>query len=715
MPTQSIRKNFGMTLAAALIGDIQYLRANYYYYLGKTEPWDDASTTRAPEVAGLGQSKDNDIRSRVIIMQHIAPGDLSLITKRYDWVSGQVYARWDDTKDMSLEKFYAMNSDTPPKVYKCIDNAGGDPSINEPTTTSYDVITTADGYVWKYMYTIPPFKITRFASQNNMPVQRAVSDSFYNNGALSDIVVNSGGSGYVPQGEVSAGATLIRVTDTNKTAGSGATAKVATVNSVGEVLTVTVTAGGTGYITSSGARSLIVNTGARGGSVLTPVISADGVITSITVDSGGLGYAVEDVVTITVGGAKLAPVLDANGSIVHVRILDGGVGYSAPPDLTVSGAGTSAYATGHAIVTAVLSNTRPTPPLSLPQGQVINVRIDDLGINYRAGVTLTNITGDGFGATCSPIISAEGVITGMVLNNRGYGYTYALVNFTRSDETGSGATFTVNITQQDYASDQANVEQSAVPGAIYTTQIVAGGTDYTQANTTVTIIGDGTGAVATATITNGEVSKITMVQRGHGYSFAKFIVKDSSTNSVNASIRAIFPPPNGHGFDATAELYANSVCISTLLSATDVITTLDQDYRQYGIIRNPNNYNSTAFASINDDLLCYQMFLVGAVAFTKDALVTYGVNNEYGYIVANSAPYVLNGVAGTTVWLIPIFDKYVIPIGAVKQGADDMTISHTIKVPTINKYSGQLLLSSNETQFTFTNKQRVAIKSYIKL
>lgn len=726
MTTRSIRNSFGMTLASTLVSDIQYLKANYYYYLGKVSPWSSALNEGTPPDLSneLSQADDGLIRSNMLFAKKIGPSEVSLVIDRNDWTAGTVYPRWDDIANMIGFQFYVMTSSTPPRVYKCIDNNGGAPSMNEPSTSNYDVIKTADGYVWKYMYSIPPFKVSKFASPTQMPVQRAISDSFYNNGSISDILVNSGGSGYVPASiDPLTGATIITVTDAGHTAGAGATAEVATVDASGAITSITVTAGGAGYVAAKGARATIENTGVRGGAVLVPVISGGGAITDVTFAGGaGLGYQVGDVITISVGGASLLPILDANGSIVNVEILDAGIGYVTAPVLTVTGVGSSAYSSGPAVLEAILSTAAVSPPLSLAQGTVVNVLIRDPGVNYTAGITLTTITGDGTGATCSPIISEGGVITGMVLNNRGSGYTYANVIFSRLDETGTGATFTVNISQQDYSSDQANVEQSAIAGAIYATEIIAGGNDYYQASTTVTITGDGTGATAVATIVAtdsntgaGTVSSITMLEYGSGYSTATFTITDSSTNSSNAVVRAIYTPPNGHGYDAAAELYARTVGISTVLSATDELNAIDQDYRQYGILRNPNNYNSSVFSSLDSDLLCYQMFLDGTISFTKDETITYGPNNEYAYVVANSASYVLNGVAGTTVWLIPQFSKYVVPIGAIKQGVNSLTTSHTIKVPTINKYSGQLLLSSNENHFTFTNTQSFAIKSYIKL
>lgn len=728
MTTQSIRNGFGMTLASTLVSDIQYLKANYYYYLGKISPWASVlNEGPAPDLSSeLSQADDNLIRSNMMFAKKIGASEVSLVVDRNDWTYGHIYPRWDDTANMIGAQFYVMTSSVPPRIYKCIDNNGGTPSLNEPSTSNYDVIKTADGYVWKYMYSIPPFKVSKFASPTQMPVQRAISDSFYNNGSISDIIVNKGGTGYVPAStDPLLGATIITVTDTGHTAGSGAAAHIETVSAAGAITSITVSAGGSGYIALRGAKASITNTGIRGGAVLVPVISGGGAITSVDFSGGaGLGYQAGDTIDISVGGASLLPILDANGSIVNVKIMDPGIGYTSAPSLTVTGVGSSAYSSGPAILEAVLSETATSPPLSLPRGSIVNVLIKDPGINYTAGITLTTITGDGTGATCSPIISEAGVITGIVLNNRGSGYTYANVIFPRLDETGTGAVFTVNISQQDYTSDQANVEQTAVAGAIYATEIIAGGNDYYQEHTTVTITGDGTGAVATATITpnnitgSGTVTGITMVNYGSGYTNATITVSDSSTSSSNAVIRVIYTPPNGHGFDAAAELYARTVAISTVLSATDELNTINQDYRQYGILRNPNNYNSSIFSSADSDLMCYQMFLevsVGDAGFIVDETVTYGNNNEYPYVVANSASYTLNGVNGTTVWLIPQFGKFVVPIGAIKRGTNNLTTTHAIKTPTINKYSGQLLLASNENHFTFTNTQSFAIKSYIKL
>ena len=75
---------------------------------------------------------------------------------------------YDDKQDMSGGDFgdcFVVSKDTdiedpPSHVYKCLDNNNRSTSSDNPAksvyaTTTDGVISTSDGYVWKYMYTIP--------------------------------------------------------------------------------------------------------------------------------------------------------------------------------------------------------------------------------------------------------------------------------------------------------------------------------------------------------------------------------------------------------------------------------------------------------------------------------------------------------------------------------------------------------------------------------
>ena len=54
-------------------------------------------------------------------------------------------------------------------VYKCLDNNGGAASTVEPTGTSTSILSTGDGYKWKYMYTLSA-STNKFLSTDFMAV-----------------------------------------------------------------------------------------------------------------------------------------------------------------------------------------------------------------------------------------------------------------------------------------------------------------------------------------------------------------------------------------------------------------------------------------------------------------------------------------------------------------------------------------------------------------
>jgi hypothetical protein len=222
---------------------------------------------------------------------------------------------------MSDEMFYCMNSEF--NVYKCLDNNVGSPSTVEPMGKSYTHMTTADGYTWKYMFSIPTFKRTKFNSYQYIPVQRALSDSFYNKGSIDEVIILDKGSGYTDQQK-----TLINIQNT-------AVGSITfTVNSLtGAINSTAVVSGGSGY--TKGAK-ISITTATGSGAVLTPVISG-GVIQSVTITQGGIGYAGTDTATVYVGQASIIPVVSrTTGQIVDLKIMNPGAGYNTTPTLTVS-------------------------------------------------------------------------------------------------------------------------------------------------------------------------------------------------------------------------------------------------------------------------------------------------------------------------------------------------------------------------------------------
>jgi fibronectin type 3 domain-containing protein len=113
------------------------------------------------------------------------PSNVSKSIKRYDWQAGTIYDKWDHTVDMTNKKFYVISKEDDLdiyRVYKCLDNGNRKYSLIKPTGNSYDVFRTGDGYLWKYMYEIPASRLKQFGDFTRMPIQKALSNSFYNKG-----------------------------------------------------------------------------------------------------------------------------------------------------------------------------------------------------------------------------------------------------------------------------------------------------------------------------------------------------------------------------------------------------------------------------------------------------------------------------------------------------------------------------------------------------
>ena len=65
--------------------------------------------------------------------------------------------------------FYVVTSDY--NVYKVISNNNGANSTVMPTGTSTNILTTADGYKWKFMYSISASDVIKFVTSDFIPVK----------------------------------------------------------------------------------------------------------------------------------------------------------------------------------------------------------------------------------------------------------------------------------------------------------------------------------------------------------------------------------------------------------------------------------------------------------------------------------------------------------------------------------------------------------------
>lgn len=159
-----------------------------------------------PAVEDSYQNTYYDIWRNMISLKKVQVSDVSHVTHRYTWANNNFYAMYDDLDSGLYDKrFYTYTDDH--NVYKCIDNNHGANSTVKPTGTDpSSIINTADGYRWKYMYTISAGEILKFRSADYIPVKTLKADdgsaqwsvqTNAANGAIHHIKVIANGSGYL--------------------------------------------------------------------------------------------------------------------------------------------------------------------------------------------------------------------------------------------------------------------------------------------------------------------------------------------------------------------------------------------------------------------------------------------------------------------------------------------------------------------------------------
>lgn len=155
-------------IGAALSGENA---SNVYFTIGKTLPWANDS---APPVANSSVRTYNEIWSNMIGGKRLTGNDVAIVTYRYNWESGVVYQQYDDNINDAVLRgenynFYVVTEDW--NVYKCISNNNGAASTVKPTSTlTSGTFTLADGYVWKYMYTVSSADRIRFTTDKYLAI-----------------------------------------------------------------------------------------------------------------------------------------------------------------------------------------------------------------------------------------------------------------------------------------------------------------------------------------------------------------------------------------------------------------------------------------------------------------------------------------------------------------------------------------------------------------
>lgn len=241
---------------------------NYYYIgIGRSQSWDNDSDT-APTVVSSSEEAQgfrHNLQSIILI------GDTSFVVPRYNWSSGTIYSAYsDDLTGYPAQPYYVLNDNN--QVYMCLQQSKSVTGVAQTSTvqptgnTTGTPFETADGYMWKFLYSIGPLDANKFIAANYIPVKIVEStdsnspaadieqETVQNNaivGQISGYEIESGGNGYssTPNGTVVGNGTDAKL---NLTISAGVVTVAEVVDSSGtlafgsgyDYATVTVSGGG---------------------------------------------------------------------------------------------------------------------------------------------------------------------------------------------------------------------------------------------------------------------------------------------------------------------------------------------------------------------------------------------------------------------------------------------------------------------------------------
>jgi hypothetical protein len=293
-----VTDQFRIFNANNFINSVDNTSNSYYVFLGLPNP----------SAVGFGRTTDwntntpnpidnidyeNEYNDTMMFGKKITSLNTRRLVRRIDWSTGTKYEMYRHdysvinqspiTKSSRLydANYYVMNSDY--RVYICIDNGSsginptGNASQDEPTFTDLEPSKageSGDGYLWKYLFTVPPSDIIKFDSieyitiPNNwesstdaqITAVRENGDSTVNDNQIKKVYIESQGSGY----NSGVGQVLNVQGD-----GSGAQVVVDVVN--GKITNTQISSGGKGY--SYGMVDLgAINSNANSAAKLVPII-----------------------------------------------------------------------------------------------------------------------------------------------------------------------------------------------------------------------------------------------------------------------------------------------------------------------------------------------------------------------------------------------------------------------------------------------------------
>lgn len=245
------------------------------------------------------------------------------------------------------------------------------------------------------------------------------------------------------------------------------------------------------------------------------------------------------------------------------------------------------------------------------------------------------------------------------------------------------------------------IETSDGYGSIDVVNVTDGGSGYDPANSaiTVSIVGDGVGALANALVdANGAVSDIIVTNPGKDYTYANVYI--TSTVGSNAAAIAPSSPIGGHGYDSPSELGATHIMYSIEFNSDESqhIPT-DINYNQVGLLYNPLCYttypyfaNGTIYKTTTDFVLS-----PGFGSYVSDEYIYQGTSLIDSTFKAKVLSF---DVATNILYLINIHGTYTLNAPVYGNSSGTTRTLLQVSIPDFIKYSGYIAYLENRSSVT---------------
>lgn len=256
------------------------------------------------------------------------------------------------------------------------------------------------------------------------------------------------------------------------------------------------------------------------------------------------------------------------------------------------------------------------------------------------------------------------------------------------------------------------VRAAAINRSIDIVDITNAGNNYVDGSTQniITVIGDGTGAILKANVSNGHIQNIIVQNRGKDYTKATATITDVAGGfGSNASISITLSPQNGHGYDPVVELHSNTIMLDVDFEGNEAGEfPADNEFRQIWLLKNPYDYGTATLAS-SEVYTLYTKITVspGVGDFNNDEIIFQGETLDLATFRADVISF---DEATNIMYINNISGSFTENVTLKGYNSGAIRVGVSLVQPEMQPYSGQILMAINQQPLTRDPDQTDRIK-----